>query len=178
MDIAIRPMQLDDWSDVIEIYYQGIQSNMATYETSCPSYEDWDAAHLPVCRLVAEIDCDVVGWAALLPFSSRECFKGVAELSVYIDTNHKQKGVGEALVSAMIDESTKQGIWSLQSVIFEENIPSLKLHEKCGFRTIGHMERLGKDRFAMWRNVVLMEHRIQTDKAGGCDCDMVKGRCS
>ncbi len=175
MDIKIRPMEQDDWGEVIEIYFQGIQTNMATFETSCPSYELWDAAHLASCRLVAEVDYSVVGWAALLPYSPRECYAGVAELSIYIDADHRQSNVGETLLTALIVESEKCGFWSLQSAIFEENLASIRLHEKCGFRKVGYRERLGKDRFGMWRNVVIMEHRIQTDIAGGCDCDMAKG---
>lgn len=177
MSILIRPMKKDDWGEVLEIYFQGIQSNMATFELSCPSYEDWDKKHLPACRLVAEADYEVVGWAALLPFSARECYRGVAELSVYVDSDHKRQGVGEALLEALIAESEKEGFWSLQSVIFQENVPSIKLHEKCGFRTLGYRERLAKDRFGAWRSVVLMERRIQTDIAGGCDCDLAKGIC-
>ncbi len=175
MDITIRPMVSDDWAEVVEIYYQGIQTNMATYETACPSYDVWDKRHLPSCRLIAEVDYDVAGWAALLPFSGRDCYSGVAEVSIYIDANYRNSGVGEALLTALLDETAKMGFWSIQSVIFQENLPSLKLHEKCGFRKIGYRERLGKDRFGVWRNVVLMEHRIQTDIAGGCDCELVKG---
>lgn len=174
MGLNIRPMNEDDWSEIVEIYFQGIMSNMATFEISCPSYEAWDKSHLSVCRLVAELDYEVVGWAALLPFSSRECYSGVAELSIYIDANHKRQGIGQALLLALIEESERAGFWSLQSVIIQENIPSLKLHEKCGFRQVGYRERLAKDRFGAWRSVIIMERRIQSDIAGGCDCDMVK----
>lgn len=179
MDIKIRPIDEDDWPEIVEIFFQGIQSNMATFEYTCPSYEEWDKAHLPFCRLVAEIDREVIAWAALTPFSSRECFKGVAELSIYVDNDHKRKGVGAALLKALVDEAVKMGIWSLQANIFEENLASIALHEKCGFRKVGYCERLGKDRFGVWRSVVIMEYRIQTDKAGGCDCDLVKnmGSC-
>ncbi len=174
MDISIRPMVSDDWAEVVEIYYQGIQTNMATFETACPSYDVWDKGHLPSCRLVAEVDYDVAGWAALVPFSGRDCYSGVATVSIYIDANYRNRGVGEVLLTALLDETAKMGFWSIQSAIFQENLPSLKLHEKCGFRKIGYRERLGKDRFGVWRSVVLMEHRIQTDIAGGCDCDLVK----
>lgn len=174
MDYIIRPMKKEDWGEVVEIYFQGIQTNMATFETACPSYDIWDKDHLPVCRFVAEVDCEVVGFTALLPFSNRECYKGVAEVSIYIDSNHKGMGLGEALMNATLECSEKEGFWSIQSVVFEENLPSIKLHEKCGFRKLGYRERLGKDRFGVWRSCVLLEHRIQTDKAGGCDCDMVK----
>jgi phosphinothricin acetyltransferase len=166
LDIAIREMEKGDWSRVAEIYYQGILSDMATFETVLPSFEVWDRAHLRGCRLVAEGDRGVAGWAALLPYSDRACFKGVAELSVYVDVNHKRQGVGEALLRELCAESDKAGFWSLQSVIFQENLGSIALHEKCGFRSIGFRERLAKDRNGVWRNVVLMERRIRADNSG------------
>lgn len=175
MEIDIRPMTREDWGEVVEIYFQGIQSNMATYEYECPTYEVWDATHLPDCRLVAEYDCEVIGWAALQPFSHRKCFSGVAELSVYVDADYRQKGVGEKLLQALAQDAMAKGFWSLQAVIFEENLPSIRLHEKCGFRRVGTRERLAKDRFGLWRSVVIMELRKQSDKNQTCDCDMMKG---
>jgi len=174
MDITIRPMTAEDWSEVVEIYSQGMQTNMATYEYVCPSYEVWDKAHLDVCRFVAEYDDQVIGWTALLPYSPRQCFHGVAELSVYVDSDYKRQGVGEKLIRELITQTQAQGFWSLQSVIFEENIPSIKLHEKCGFRKIGYRERLARDRYGQWRTAVLMEYRKQSDKNAGCDCEMMR----
>lgn len=178
MDIIIRPMERDDWSDVVEIFIQGMQTNMATLDYTFPSYDVWDQIHLPSCRLVAEIDGDVVGWTALSPFSTRECYSGVAELSVYVNNNKKGMGVGKALLTALEEAAVKAGYWSLQANIIQENLASIAAHEKCGFKKIGVRERLGKDRFGVWRSVVLMEYRIQTDKAGGCDCAYVKNASS
>jgi L-amino acid N-acyltransferase YncA len=174
MEYKIRPMEKDDWGEVVEIYYQGMQSNISTFNTSCPSYEEWDKAHIRQCRLVADSDGEVVGWAALMPVSSRECFKGVAELSIYIDINHCRRGLGEKLMRAILEESEKCGYWTIMSVIIQENTASIRLHEKCGFRTVGYRERIAKDRFGMWRNTVIMDHRITSDIAGGCDCEMVR----
>lgn len=174
MEYTVRAMEKDDWGEVVEIFYQGIQTNNATFTTSCPSYEEWDKAHIKPCRLVADWDGEVVGWAALTPYSSRECYKGVASVSIYIDTNHRGKGAGYLLLSRLVEESEINGIWTIQSRIFETNAASIALHAKCGFRTIGYEERIAKDRFGMWRNTVIMEHRIKSDLAGGCDCDMVK----
>lgn len=170
MDIVIRPMTEEDWSEVVEIYFQGMQSNLATYEYECPDYQTWDRAHLKECRLVAELDYQVVAWAALLPYSPRKCFSGVAELSIYVDNDCKRQGIGEKLLNELVAQAEAKGFWSLQSVIFEENIPSIKLHEKCGFRRIGTRERLARDRYGQWRTVVLMEHRKQSDKNQTCDC--------
>ena len=174
MAVIVRPMERDDWAEVLEIYYQGIQTNMATFETECPSFEKWDEAHRPDCRLVAEEDCEVIGFAVLSPVSQRAVYKGVAEVSLYIDVDHRHSGVGEQLLLSLLKESENSGYWSIESHIFEENLPSLGLFEKCGFRRVGVRERLGKDRFGVWRSIVIYEHRIQSDKAGGCDCDLVK----
>ncbi len=174
MSHVIRPMERDDWSQVIEIFYQGIQTNNSTFRSECPSYAEWDAGHTKDCRLVIEDDFDVVGWAALTPVSARECYKGVAEVSIYLDSDHIGKGFGTELLAALLVDSEKAGYWTIESHIFETNIASVKLHQKCGFRTVGVRERIGKDRFGVWRSVVLMEHRIQSDKDGGCDCAMIK----
>lgn len=174
MEYTVRPMEKIDWGEVIEIYYQGIQTNNATFSISIPSYEEWDKLHTKECRLVADADGEVAGWAAISPISSRECYKGVAEVSIYIDVNHSGKGLGEKLLSALLEESEKNGFWTIQACIIQNNTASIKLHEKCGFRMVGYRERIAKDRFGTWRNTVIMEHRITTDIAGGCDCDMVK----
>ena len=174
MEYTVRPMELDDWSEVVEIYYQGIQTNNATFNTSCPSFEEWDKAHIEECRLVAQLDGEVVGWAALCRYSQRECYKGVAEVSVYVDINHRGRGVGALLLGTLVTESEDAGYWTLQSSIMQTNIPSIKLHEKCGFRSVGFRERIAKDRFGVWRNTVIMEHRITKDIAGGCDCELVR----
>lgn len=174
MEYTIRPMKLDDWGEVVEIYYQGIQTNNATFNTACPSYDEWDKSHVKDCRLVADYDGEVAGWAAISPYSSRECYKGVAEVSIYVDVNHSGKGVGEMLMRKLLEESENNGFWTIQSSIMQNNAASLRLHEKCGFRTIGFRERIAKDRFGLWRNTVIMEHRITKDIAGGCDCEMVR----
>jgi len=167
-------MEKSDWGEIVEIYSQGIQSNNATFNTSCPSYEEWDNSHIKECRFVAEYDSEVLGWAALSLVSARECFKGVAEDSIYIDLNHWGEGVGEKLLNALLEESEKCGFWTVQAQIIQNNSVSIRLHEKCGFRMVGYRERIAKDRFGMWRNIVIMEHRIKSDIEGGCDCDMVK----
>ena len=174
MSHIIRPMERDDWSEVVEIFFQAISSNQSTFHTDCPAYEEWDAMHTKDCRLVIEDAGEVVGFAALTPYSGRECYKGVAEVSIYIDSDHQHHEFGSELLNALVEESIKCGYWTLCSNIFETNVASIKLHEKCGFRVVGVRERLGKDRFGAWRSVVLMEHRIQTDIAGGCDCDAIK----
>lgn len=174
MSYIIREMTTEDFGEVLEIFSQGISTNMATFEIECPGYKQWDEAHFDACRLVAEDDCAVVAWVALTPVSRRECYKGVAEVSIYVDFEHKHQGIGEALLDALARQSVKDGFWSLVAYVLEENTASIKLFEKCGYRRVGYYERPAKDKFGVWRNVVIFERRIQTDKAGGCDCDAYK----
>ena len=156
--IQIRPMEPYDWSSVSEIYAEGIATGFATFEKDIPSYETWDSAHMKACRLVAAMENEILGWAALSPVSSRCVYGGVGEVSVYVGKNHWGKGVGKILMEALILESEKEGLWTLQSGIFPENKGSIKLHEQVGFRYIGKRERIGK-LDGKWKDNVLFERR-------------------
>ena len=155
----IRAMVEKDWASVSEIYKQGIEGGTATFNTECPSYEEWDAGHLQTCRFVYEEDGKVVGWVAISPSSSRCAYKGCVEMSVYVDQNYRGHGVGTALVKELITQSEKEGFWSIYSAIISINEASIRLHKKCGFREIGYRERIAKDRFGVWQNTTLMEYR-------------------
>ncbi|MGB5370861.1 MAG: N-acetyltransferase family protein [Flavobacteriaceae bacterium] len=160
--MKVREMIRDDWSAVSEIYASGIATGFATFEKQIPSYEAWDKAHLKACRVVAEDDHGLVlGWAALSPVSSRCVYGGVAEVSVYIGPEHRGKGVGKILMDALIASSEEMGIWTLQSGIFPENLGSIKLHEKMGFRYIGKRERVG-NLDGVWKDNLLFERRSET----------------
>ncbi|WP_273565400.1 GNAT family N-acetyltransferase [Maribacter halichondriae] len=158
MNIIIRPMEAEDWASVSEIYKEGIETGFATFEQDIPSYETWDFAHMKVCRLIAEKDDSILGWAALSPVSSRCVYGGVGEVSVYIGQNSRGMGVGKILMESLIAESEKEGIWTLQSGIFPENIGSIQLHEKVGFRYIGKRERVG-NLDGIWKDNLLFERR-------------------
>lgn len=151
-------MRDSDWPKVAKIYQQGIETGNATFETKVPSWEEWDKDHLKTCRIVAEENQNVVGWAVLSPDSGRCVFAGVAEVSVYISTDHFGKGIGSELLSRLIRESEQNDLWTIKSGIFPENKVSIHIHEKHGFRIVGIHEKIGKmdDR---WRDVVLMERR-------------------
>lgn len=140
------------------IYEQGIAGGQATFETEAPSWEDWDRSHLEGHRLVALQDGEVIGWAALSPVSERCVYAGVAEDSVYVDASVQGRGVGRALLEELIARSERDGIWTIQTGIFPENEASLELHRRCGFRTVGIRERIGKHH-GVWRDVVFMERR-------------------
>jgi phosphinothricin acetyltransferase len=158
MDFVVEKMRGSDWPAVRAIYEQGIATGNATFETSTPSWQVWDAAHLPDCRLVARQRGQVIGWTALTPVSSRCVYAGVAEESVYVAESAWGQGVGKALLLALVDASEQAGIWTLQTGIFPENEISIALHKACGFRIVGRRERLGQLE-GVWRDVVLMERR-------------------
>jgi L-amino acid N-acyltransferase YncA len=153
-------MRDEDWPAVTTIFEEGIATHLATFETAAPSRSEWDAAHLAAHRLVAEEDGDVVGWAALGPYSTRACYQGVAEVSVYVAARARGRGVGRALLEALVAASERNGIWTLQAGVFPENRASLALHRRCGFRVVGVRERIGKLDGA-WRDVVLLERRTK-----------------
>lgn len=157
-EIAIGEMKDADWEAVRNIYAEGIATGNATIETEPPSWEVWNTRHLPYCRLVARRNGTVVGWAALGPYSGRCAYNGVAEVSIYVAEHARSQGVGRALLNAIVAESERRGIWTLQAGVFPENTISIALHTKCGFRTVGTRERLGKLN-GVWRNVVLLERR-------------------
>ena len=154
----IRELSEHDWNALVSIYESGIATGYATFETSAPEWDDWDEAHLEFGRLVAVIDQQVVGWAALSPVSSRCVYGGVAEVSIYIHEEFRGKRIGQQLLGALIITSEQHGIWTLQAGIFRENIASIKLHESVGFRIIGYRERIGKLN-GQWRDNVIMEKR-------------------
>lgn len=171
MDYTIVPMHPDLWAAVREIYREGIATGRATFETELPDWAKWDAGHRQDCRLVAvqsaEIAGDlsvspdkarVLGWAALSPVSSRQVYRGVAEVSVYVAANARGLGVGRALLQALIRESEAIGVWTLQAGIFPENTASVTLHKSCGFREVGVRCRIGK-LGESWRDVLLLERR-------------------
>ena len=134
---VIAPLQPADWVQVKEIYLEGIATGHATFETAAPSWEQWDAAHLPFARLVARQEDNLIGWAALSPVSQRCVYGGVAEVSVYVSAASRRSGVGRKLLQSVIDESEQNGIWTLQAGMFPENTGSLSLHQSCGFREVG-----------------------------------------
>ncbi|HEX4898170.1 MAG TPA: GNAT family N-acetyltransferase [Candidatus Limnocylindrales bacterium] len=158
-DVVIERLQPDDWPAVRAIYAEGIATGDATFETIVPEWAAWDAAHLRELRLVARLDADVVGFAALSAYSSRAAYRGVAWESVYVATARQGQGVGRALLDAVIAASDAAGLWALMAGILAENAASLALHERAGFRRVGVLERIGRDASGRWRDVVLMQRR-------------------
>jgi phosphinothricin acetyltransferase len=147
-----------DWPQVRGIYQEGIAGGNATFETEAPPWEQWNASHLPDCRLAARSSGLLLGWAALSPVSRRECYAGVAEVSVYVASHFRGQGLGKALLQALVADSERHGIWTLQGATFPENLASLSMQAACGFRMVGRRERIGRLN-GVWRTTVLMERR-------------------
>ena len=158
MDFVIKPFNAADWDQIRSIYLDGIATGHATFETEAPAWDQWDAAHRPDGRLAARGGNGILGWAALSPVSRRRVYAGVAEVSLYVGASHRGHGVGTALLQALIAESERLGIWTLQGGTFPENSASLRLQMACGFRIIGRRERVGR-LHGVWRDTVLTERR-------------------
>jgi phosphinothricin acetyltransferase len=158
MKLDVIRMADKDGPEVLAIYGEGIAGRESTFETYVPSWEQWDAAHLPTCRFVAKSEGVLLGWAALGRTSSRQCYAGVAEVSVYVRSSTRGQGVGRALLEKIITESESAGFWTLQGSTFPENTASLRLQSRCGFREIGRRERIAK-LDGVWRDTILTERR-------------------
>lgn len=160
MTILIRKMSESDWSEVRTIYQEGIETGTATFTTvdSIPDYPTWDGNHLIIGRLVATIENQVVGWSAFSPISSRSVYSGVAEISIYTSSRYRRQGIGDQLMTAAIQESENNGLWTIQAGIFSENTASILLHEKHGFRIVGKREKIGK-LGTKWKDTLLLERR-------------------
>ncbi len=159
MNFNIRAMNDGDGPAVLAIYGEGIAGGNATFDRDVPSWESWDSKFLKCCRLIAEsVDRKVMGWTAIQPVSKRECFSGVAEVSIYLSSAAHGLGIGRALLNRLINESEENGYWTLQSGIFPENRASLTLHFNLGFREVGRREKFGQMN-GVWRDVILLERR-------------------
>ena len=156
--VIIEEMRNESWEAVQRIYNAGIATKNATFQTEAPEWEAWDQSHRKDCRLIAKIDDNIAGWAALSNVSNRCVYAGVAEVSIYIDPAFRGMGVGDQLMKQLITMSEKNGLWTLQAGIFPENKASIALHLKNGFRILGIREKIGKMEF-VWRDTVLLERR-------------------
>lgn len=160
MTVAIRPMTDADAAPVLAIYQAGIDTGHATFETEAPGWDEFRDRKVADHALVAT-DPDtgeVLGWAALSPVSDRCVYAGVAENAVYVHPDARGRGVGEALLRALVESAEKAGVWTIQTGVFPENAASLALHARVGFRVVGRRERIGRhhDR---WRDVIFLERR-------------------
>ena len=151
-------MRAADWPAVAAIFAEGIATRRPTFETEPPTYGSFDASHHAEHRFVAVEDDRVVGWVALAPTSSRSCYAGVVENSVYVADGARGRGVGRALMEALIASARGDGIWTIHAGMFPENAASVSLHESLGFRLVGRFERIAQ-LDGVWRDTLLLERR-------------------
>ena len=156
-----RNLEPADAVKVLEIYQQGLDGAEASFETRAPDWSGWDRKYHPFCRLVSEQAGLILGWAALAPVSSRDCYRGVAEVSIYVAGNQRGKGIGSELMAALVETSEENGIWSLYASIFPENRATLRLHLRQGFREVGFRERIAQQH-GRWRDTLILERRSAT----------------
>lgn len=159
MNYTIDEMKESDWEEVSKIYLEGINTGIATFQNSIPTFEEWNNGHIKPCRLVAKSADKVLGFIALSPTSSRSVYSGVAEVSIYIGENYRGLRIGQSLMTKLIKLSEENNFWTLQSGIIRENAASIKLHKQCGFRKIGIREKVAKMSNGVWHDTVLMERR-------------------
>jgi L-amino acid N-acyltransferase YncA len=156
-------MTAGDWPAVARIYEAGIAGGNATFEPRAPSFEAWRDAHIADPCLVARREGEVLGWAALGPISPRPVYRGVAEVSIYVDPSQARRGVGRALLDALVERSEQAGFWTLVAGIFPENTASIALHVACGFEPAGTRRRVGQmPGGGAWRDVAFYERRSRT----------------
>jgi phosphinothricin acetyltransferase len=158
--LTISPMTAADWPAVARIYEAGIAGGNATFEPAAPVWEQWSRAHVEdPCLVARDPSGDVLGWAALGHASARPVYRGVAEVSIYVDPLRAGRGVGRALMDALVEASEKAGFWTLEAGIFPENAASIALHEVCGFELVGVRRRIGQMPDGRWRDVQIYERR-------------------
>ncbi len=161
MDVAklnILPVEEAHYPSVAKIYADGMATGIATFETKVPTWKQWDEKFLKEGRFIVSTQSQIIGWCALSSVSKREVYKGVAEVTIYISTEFQGKGVGKLLLNHLVGESEKLGFWTLQARIFPQNIGSIQLHQKCGFREIGFREKIGQ-RNGIWYDNIALERR-------------------
>ena len=172
---TIEEMTISDWPEVGDIYLEGIESNLATLETSVGQWIEWDKQHIKNGRYVAKKENRIVGFIAMSEVSYGKVCQGVAEVSIYVKEGNRGNKIGRDLMKKEIEFADSNSLWTIQASILEENEAGIQFFESCGFRRVGHREKIGIDKFRLWRNIALMERRsrvIGYEGCGGEDCEL------
>lgn len=156
---GLRLMERQDYEMVRTIFQQGIDTGYASLESTAPNWQTFNEKYLLCCRYVFAYRDEVVGWAAITPYSPRKAYAGVAEVSVYVAKHFRGRGVGKQLLQRIITGSEDQGFWTLQAAIFPENTASIALHKRLGFNEVGLRNKLGRRPDGKWQDILLLERR-------------------
>ncbi len=160
-NIIIRSFHKKDYPSVKKIYQEGIDTKIATFETQAPEFDVWSKSHNSNCTLVAIYNDDVIGFITLTPFSSRYVYRGVGEVSVYVASEFRNLGVGLSLMESFVKATEEEGFWMLLAKIFPENLASLKLHKRNGFRVVGRLTKIGQTTEGIWKDNIFLERRSE-----------------
>ena len=146
--------------------------SITTKEQSIIASHMWPLTfrHVPTCReavIVCLADGVIAGWTALRRVDPRWCYRGVAEVSIYVGEQFRGHGLGYHLLTELCHQAEKAGYWTLQSTVLQDNAASRALHTKCGFRLVGRRERIARDCHGRWLDTFLMEYRAAANEPEG-----------
>ena len=167
---TIRPMVAEDYPQVEAIYEHGLDSGHASWEHSAPSWEEFEQLkRMDLCFVAEETGSEdagkILGWVSGSSISKRAIFHGVVEDSIYIHPDGQGMGLARALLQKLLDVAAEQGIWALHSWVFPENVGSLMLHRKLGFREVGTYHHLAKMTYGpmagQWRDIIILEKMLE-----------------
>lgn len=151
---------MDDADRIAQIYNEGIEDRVGTFETRLRTADDvrgWFDGRHPI--VVVEIAGAIVAWASTSTYRARDCYAGIAEFSVYVARHGRGRGAGRVAMQALIEAAREAGYWKLLSRIFVENTASRTLMKSVGFREVGIYEKHGK-LDGIWKDVVIVERLI------------------
>lgn len=160
MDITIREIEPSDCEEIMEIYNDTLDERIATFNIEhidVDKVREWKENGIV---LVANAKDSVIGFVRSYPYSARSCYSGIAEFSIYISSQGRGKGVGSRLMDNFLEALISEGKWKVLSRVFPENLPSLLLLRKHGFREVGtYRNHATLD--GVWRDVVIVERLLR-----------------
>lgn len=160
--VTLRPATPGDWPAMRAIFLQGIATGQSSFETpeSVPQHwEQWaEYRHSDSVFVLEDEQSQIQAWGALAPTSARWCYRGVAEVQLYVADDARGQGLGRRMLAHLIEYSEQSGVWTLQAVVFPENQASRRLFAALGFREVGRREKVARMN-GEWRDTLLLERR-------------------
>ncbi|MDQ2069347.1 GNAT family N-acetyltransferase [Natronospira bacteriovora] len=162
MSHPLRKAQAADWPQMRDIFLQGIATGQASFETDASVPRDWpdwlDGKHADSVHVIEADNGDILAWGALAPTSRRACYRGVAEVQLYVRDRARGHGLGHQVLDHLIRHGEHQAMWTLQAIVFPENLGSRRLFAAHGFREVGLREKIARMN-GSWRDTLLLERR-------------------